>query len=103
MRSYKTFGPDRFSGFDVYWIKTNRQTSKVYIYYIYTKWFFDTGDRITGFQDIGVRITVQDTRGSITGFQNTGDRITGFQDTGAKITGFQDTGDRINGVPGYRG
>ena len=26
--SHKKFGPDRFSRFDVYWIKTNRQTDR---------------------------------------------------------------------------
>ena len=26
--SYKKFGPDRFSRFDVYWIQTNKQTPK---------------------------------------------------------------------------
>ena len=25
MRSHKKFGPDRFSRFDVYWIKTNKK------------------------------------------------------------------------------
>ena len=28
----QNLGPDRFSRFDVYWIQTNRQTSKVYKY-----------------------------------------------------------------------
>ena len=28
-------GPDRFSRFDAYWIQTNRQTRKVYIYRFY--------------------------------------------------------------------
>ena len=31
-RSRNKFGPDRFSRVDVYWIQTNKQTSKVYIY-----------------------------------------------------------------------
>ena len=30
--SHKKFGPDRFSRFDVYWIQTNKQTDKPYLY-----------------------------------------------------------------------
>ena len=31
MRSSTNFGPDRFSRFDVYWIRTDRQTKYIYI------------------------------------------------------------------------
>jgi len=29
----QNLGPDRFSRFDIYWIQTNIQTSKVYIHH----------------------------------------------------------------------
>ena len=34
VRLHKKFGSDQFSRFDVYWIQTNKQTSKVYMGYI---------------------------------------------------------------------
>ena len=32
VRSHRKFGPDRFSRFDVYWLKTNKQIDKQSIY-----------------------------------------------------------------------
>ena len=57
VRSHKTFGPDRFSRFDVYWIQTDRWAKYTYRFTFdlarlhvlhYTCWVDFTMDSLTG-------------------------------------------------------